>query len=116
MVETPLRQRFLVKVAPSLPTSRLEIGPTKAKVALSAEPLFHSIGASRQGIAPAASWQLLTADAETNINPWDACHAMLEQGLGVSGARAEFAEPDLAQSWRIGDPRRGGLEARENLQ
>jgi len=110
LVETPLRQRFLVKAAPGLPNSRLEIGPARAKVTISAEPLFHSIGASRQGIAPALSWQLLTADSETNINPWDACHAMLEQGLGVSGARAEFAEPDLAQSWRIGDPRTVGLK------
>ncbi len=110
MAETPLRQRFLVKAAPGLATGQLEIGPTKAKVAISAEPLFHSIGATRQGIAPAAAWQLLTADSETTINPWDACHAMLEQGLGVSGARAEFAEPDLAQSWRIGDPRTVGLK------
>ena len=97
-------------------TGRLEIGPTKAKVTLSAEPLFHSIGASRQGVAPAASWQLLAADAETTINPWDACHAMLEQGLGVSGARAEFAEPDLWESWRIGRPAHGWPEAREKLQ
>jgi len=95
---------------PGLLASRLEIGSTKAKVAISAEPLFHSIGASRQGIAPVASWQLLTADAETDINPWDACHAILEQGLGVSGAGAQFAEPDLAQSWRIGDQRTVGLK------
>jgi hypothetical protein len=93
LVETPLRQRFLVKAAPGLPISRLEIGPAKAMITISAEPLFYSIGASRQGVAPAAAWQLLIADSETTINPWDACHAMMEPGLGVSSARAEFAEP-----------------------
>jgi hypothetical protein len=110
LVQYPPRQRFLVKATPDLPSSRLEIGPAKATLAFSAEPLFHSIGASRQGVAPVATWQLLTADAETDINPWDACHAMLTQGLGVSGASAEFAEPDLAQSWRIGDQRTLGLK------
>ncbi len=90
------------------------MGPRRAKVTLSAEPLFHSIGANRQEIAPAASWQLITSDSETTINPWDACHALLEQGLGVSGAGVEFAEPDLAQSWRIGDPRTVGLKLAKN--
>jgi hypothetical protein len=73
LVETPLRQRFLVKAAPGLPISLLEIGPAKAMITISAEPLFRSIGTSSQGVAPAAAWQLLIADSGTTINPWDAC-------------------------------------------
>jgi hypothetical protein len=69
-----------------------------------------SIDAGGQGVAAAATWQLLTPDAETDINPWDACHALLQQGLGVSGGGVEFAEPDLAQRWRAGDERGLGMK------
>jgi Subtilase family len=100
--------RILVKARPGLPASALAVGETR--IGFSVEPLFSSIDAGGQGVAAAATWQLLTPDAETDINPWDACHALLQQGLGVSGGGVEFAEPDLAQRWRAGDERGLGMK------
>jgi len=100
--------RILVKARPGLSESALALGETRIR--FSAEPLFHSIGAgARQGAAPASVWQVLTADSETGLSPWDLCHALLTQDLGVAGGvRAEFAEPDLAQRWIIGDEKSVG--------
>jgi hypothetical protein len=99
----------LVKARSGLTANRLAVGD--ARIGFSVEPLFRSIGAGSQGVAPAATWQLLTPDADTDIIPWDACHVLLQQGLGVTGGGGvEFAEPDLAQRWRTGDERDLGLK------
>ena len=105
--------RILVKARSGLTANRLAVGD--ARIGFSVEPLFRSIGAGSQGVAPAATWQLLTPDADTDINPWDACHVLLQQGLGVTaGDAVEFAEPDLAQRWRTGDERDLGLKLAKN--
>jgi subtilisin family serine protease len=91
---------------------RLPAGPFRlgggAALAAEAEPLFASIGRDAPGLAvSAAEWQLLrVAGADPAASPWDLCHALLAEGFGFAGAPAvEFAEPDLAQSWRFGaDP------------
>ncbi|WP_337876269.1 S8/S53 family peptidase, partial [Elioraea sp.] len=91
---------------------RLPAGPFRlgggAALAAEAEPLFASIGRDAPGLAvSAAEWQLLrVAGAAPAASPWDLCHALLAEGFGFAGAPAvEFAEPDLAQSWRFGaDP------------
>jgi hypothetical protein len=101
-----LQSGFRLEV--SVPLPALAVGETR--IGFSIEPLFRSIDAGGQGVAAAATWQLLTPDAETDINPWDACHALLQQGLGVSGGGVEFAEPDLAQRWRAGDERGLGMK------
>ena len=109
MVEAPFRHRFLIKAKPGLSQARLEVGP--ATLEFTVEPVFHSIRASRQGVSATATWQLLTTSDDTDLTPWDACHALLESGLGVSGgAGAEFAEPDIPQRWRFGDERALGLK------
>jgi hypothetical protein len=109
MVEAPFCRRFLVKAMPGLSRGRFEFGGSTLEFSL--EPLFHSIRASQKGVAATATWQILTTDVDADLNSWDACHALLEQRLGVSGgAGAEFAEPDLPQRWRFGDERKLGLK------
>ena len=44
--------------------------------------------------------------AQTRLNPWDACHALLDQGLGVAGGNVVLAEPDLEQRWQWASPNR----------
>jgi hypothetical protein len=104
--------RLLVKMKPGTPAAMLRMNGAKFRFA--AGPLFTSIGTQpvRRGVAPASRWQLLTSTAEAGnataaevANPWDACHQLLQQGAGVSGAgQIEFAEPDLKQQWLVGRP------------
>ncbi|WP_431572352.1 S8 family serine peptidase [Hypericibacter sp.] len=38
-----------------------------------------------------------------DLNPWDACHSLLQGGLGIAGTVAPiFAEPDFPQRWPTG--------------
>lgn len=94
--------RFLVKAKPGAPGAVMAIG--RASLRFSARPLFESIGASDAfGMAPATTWQVLTAAEQVDLNPWDACHRLLSQGLGVAGGEGvAFAEPDMAQQWLRG--------------
>jgi hypothetical protein len=67
-----------------------------------AEPLFRSIGVSRdRGAAAPATWHLLkpTVPFDTT-NPWQTCHDLLDQAQGLQAA-VEFIEPDLTQQWLI---------------
>ncbi|UDF34093.1 UNVERIFIED_ORG: S8 family serine peptidase [Shinella sp. XGS7] len=52
-----------------------------------------------------ASWHLIepALAADARVNPWDVCHEMVKQRMGVAGhGQVAFAEPDLNQHWAIG--------------
>lgn len=80
-----------------------------AKLGFKAKPMMPSItpetGGSQRGLrrrTEAAIWHELELQGDT-INPWDACHAAVGTGLGLSGgAHIEFAEPDMEQQWMWG--------------
>src|SRR5262245_56591259 len=96
--------RILVKAAPGLSQTKLAFGA--ASIPFDVEPLFRSIGRT-SGLGAAADdvWYVLKppADADQH-NPWDLCHALLQQGFGVAGPAPKFAEPDLEQKWVYGSP------------
>ena len=104
--------RLLVKSRPGVSGARLQIDNSKLRFA--AEPLFASIGGRRGRLAAAlsATWHLLKPVTEAGIaspadvaSPWDFCHQLLEEGLGIAGGgEVEFAEPDLQQQWLVGRP------------
>jgi len=94
MVERGLR--LLVKTNRAATTGRFMLG--SAPVDLKLTPLMPSIDRSTGTLMAAApTWHV--AETETHLNPWDACHALLDQGLGVAGGGVVSAEPDLQQSW-----------------
>src|ERR1700722_14956250 len=104
--------RLLVKMKPGAPSARLRMDGAKFRFV--AEPLFKSIGTAqtRRAVAPAPSWHVLKSTAEAGAanasevaNPWDICHQLLSDGLGIAGSDPiEFAEPDLQQQWLVGRP------------
>jgi subtilisin family serine protease len=94
--------RFLVKSQGAPADGSFTMGARPAK--FTAEPLFRSIGAAAGlGVAAKApSWFLVTADAGLEAaSPWDACHALMAEGLGVAAGGVEFVEPDLLQRWPV---------------
>lgn len=91
--------QFLFKGRGLAPDAKLAIG-REAKVKLTSEPLFKSIG-KINGVSAGASssWFRATADVDTDAkNPWDACHDLIASGA-IDGV--EFIEPDLQQKWII---------------
>lgn len=110
----PGTQRFLVKVAPGADASSLTL--SGAQVSLRSTPLFKSIRQTQapkagkaKGLAAAqsttATWHIVepTIGVTDAVNPWDVCHEMVSQGMGVAGSgKTVFAEPDLAQQWYSG--------------
>lgn len=108
-------QRFLVKVAAGPDTQPLRLGGVELEVR--AVPLMPSIDAARKakpaGLGAAAvpdgAWHVLqpALAADASINPWDVCHEMVRQRMGVAGQGAvAFAEPDLTQQWLRPQPSR----------
>jgi hypothetical protein len=98
--------RLLVKANRAASTGRFALGGTT--VGLTLTPLMPSIdqhGAMAMTAAPA--WHAV--EAETHLNPWDACHALLDQGLGMAGGDVVLAEPDLEQTWLWTTPNRQAL-------
>ncbi len=96
-------QRFLVRMKPGSGPASLPLAG--ASVQFRVEPLFASIGpAGALGLASGATWHVLEpAFAIDATHPWDVCHAIVQQGLGLAGgASPEFAEPDFAQQWLTG--------------
>src|SRR5574338_555846 len=95
----PKVQRFLVKMPPVAQNMRLSVAGHGA--VFIARPLFTSIAPPGAGLAAASIWHIVEAPIALDVsNPWDVCHAMVTQGLGLAdGARPEFAEPDLQQQW-----------------
>lgn len=97
-------QRILVKAAGAVPAATLALGG--APVPFASTRLFSSVGQTGElGAAEAGGWYVLTSPPGLDEpNPWDMCHALLREGLGIAGAPAvEFAEPDLPQHWRMRD-------------
>lgn len=109
MADDGSQLQLLVKTKPGVSGARLQIDG--ARVRFTAAPLFKSIGTGRGRLAaaPSATWYVLkpavgmaAADFAT---PWDLCHQLLAEGLGVAGGeQVEFAEPDLQQQWLVGRP------------
>lgn len=96
-------QRFLVKMR--APAGGASVQLFGAAVPLAVRPLFESIGAPRGlGMAAGATWHIVEPPPALDTgNPWDVCHAMVTQGLGIAGAaQPEFAEPDFPQTWDTG--------------
>jgi Subtilase family len=101
MVERGLR--LLVKANRAAATGRFALGGAAVDLALT--PLMPSIDRSTAtAMAAAPVWHV--AEAQTRLNPWDACHALLDQGLGVAGGNVVLAEPDLEQRWQWASPNR----------
>ncbi|MGO4394056.1 S8 family serine peptidase [Variovorax sp. M-6] len=99
-------QRFLVKMRAPGGAASLQLSGTT--VGLSVRPLFERIGRpAGLGVDAGAAWHIVEPPLGLDIgHPWDACHALVSQGLGLDGAAApEFAEPDFEQSWSTGSPR-----------
>jgi hypothetical protein len=98
--------RLLVKAPAGLPSATFRLGV--AALRFEAQPLFSSIGFEPGlGAAPTSTWHILNVEEQVGAeeaNPWDLCHALLAEGIGIAGApAAEFAEPDFAQSWLAGE-------------
>jgi subtilisin family serine protease len=97
--------RILVKIPRTGPAQRASLSFGKATVDFTLEPLFQSIRpASGPGIAAPAEWHLLSSPAAAGeVNAWDLCHHITQNGLGIAGTGpAEFAEPDVQQQWAFG--------------
>jgi len=104
MVERGLR--LLVKTNRAATAGRFTLG--RAPVDLKLTPLMPSIDRpAGTMMAAAPAWHV--AETETHPNSWDACHALLDQGLGVAGGDVVFAEPDLEQTWLWTTPNRQAL-------
>lgn len=105
MVQTGLK--LLVKARRGAAGGSFALGGSH--LAFETEPLMPSIDRPGTSTAMAAApvWQI--AAVEGRINPWDACHALLGQGLGVAGGDVVLAEPDLVQSWLWATPNRQAL-------
>lgn len=111
-------QRFLVKVSPGVDSQPFTFGDMP--VAVRSRPLMPSIDQApkkRKALAAAASppgtWHIVEPSlaADSSANPWDVCHEMVSQGMGIAGHGAvTFAEPDFAQQWFTG-PEEEHLEA-----
>ena len=104
MVERGLR--LLVKTNRAATAARFTFGSTPVDLKLT--PLMPSIDRPAALAAAAApAWHV--AETQTHLNSWDACHALLDQGLGVAGGDVVFAEPDLEQTWLWTSPNRQAL-------
>ena len=97
--------RLLVKSNRAATTASVALGAA-APVALSLRPLMPSIDRmSATALAAPATWHIAEAP-DGDVNPWDACHALVRDGLGVAGGAVAMAEPDLEQKWVWASPNR----------
>lgn len=107
--------RFLVKVVPGTPSAPFRMG--NAPVPVRSRPILTSISAAASQAKPGAkataaaaqplrpTWHLVepALAADTSVNPWDVCHELVAQRMGVAeNSVAIFAEPDLPQQWFTG--------------
>ncbi|WP_421995475.1 S8 family serine peptidase [Reyranella sp.] len=88
---------LLIKTSRAAAGRRFALGA--APLSFETKPLMPSIERGGRGAAMAAApvWHLASVDQR--LNPWDACHSLLTEGLGVAGGDVVMAEPDLEQSW-----------------
>jgi hypothetical protein len=96
--------RLLVKANRAATSARLALAGGAATLELS--PLMPSIDRPTAGLAAAAQPVWHIAQASGDVSPWDACHSLMAQGLGIAGGDVAFAEPDLEQSWLWTTPNR----------
>jgi hypothetical protein len=99
---------ILVKASRAAAGSRFSV--SGGQLTVHARPLMPSIegiGGAPLAATAAPVWHLATAEAPTS--PWDACHALLDQGLGVAGGDIAMAEPDLEQAWLWTTPNRQAM-------
>jgi hypothetical protein len=88
--------RLLVKTSSAVANRRLAVKDTGT---FTLTPLMPSIDRpSRRGLAAAPAWHIATAP-NAAANPWDVCHQLVADGLGVAGGSVILAEPDLEQNW-----------------
>ncbi len=73
------------------PRPQVQLRPLMPNLAAAATPALAAAGA-------APTWQV-SEEIDERFNPWDLCHALVRQGLGMGEGGVEFAEPDLEQSW-----------------
>ena len=94
---------------------KLTVAPPKVSFAFAGktlnagfEHLFDSIRppAAGLGAAPEAEWYVMSpGEAAAEVNAWDLCHHISQQGFGIAGmADVQFAEPDFEQQWATGTP------------
>jgi hypothetical protein len=102
------RPRLLLKLPAASGNALAASNPSLGGVAFRLEPLFQNIPSlqavpAAQGLpaSQTAQWFLAQPAVEADeVNPWDAAHRAITEGLGLAGAPAPvFAEPDLLQSW-----------------
>src|SRR5271165_6181761 len=87
---------------------KLALSFRKNTINVAFEKLFSGITPKSTGPKAAAppEWYLMSARrAGPEVNPWDLCHSLVTEGLGISGSKpAQFAEPDLEQQWITATP------------
>ncbi|MFN3232353.1 MAG: S8 family serine peptidase [Alphaproteobacteria bacterium] len=92
--------QLLIKAHPGADRAQIKMGARAVKFEL--ETLLPNIEAGRArrlGATAAPIWKLATTETD-GVNPWDACHRLMQDGLGVSGpSSVTFAEPDFEQGW-----------------
>lgn len=93
----------------------LSLAGTTARIALT--PLMPNIERATpagMGVAATPVWYLAKSEVE-GINPWDLCHQVRAEGLGIAGvSTVAFAEPNLEQSWIWTEERRQVLSLRQS--
>ncbi|EJM74800.1 S8 family serine peptidase [Pseudomonas sp. GM55] len=96
----PSVQRFLVKMLPAPVSAKLSLAGRQLNVL----PLYQCNSQAQPGVAAQPVWHLVEPSTPLDtFNPWDVCHALVSNGMGMSGApHPEFAEPDFAQTWLSG--------------
>lgn len=111
--------RLLVKLhtAP-IQAASFAFGNTELKVTF--QPLFENIPSTTValGVAPPSQWYIMsTHETGGEVNAWDLCHHLVQQGFGVVGlASVEFAEPDLEQQWLSGKAAEHALAVARDCQ
>ena len=124
MSTDPSRLSLLVRMRPL--RSEFGFSVRAGGIDLTVEPLFNSIpsvpvsgGQALADDAAATAWHILrAARADVDANPWDVCHTLLRDGLGIAGADGiAFAEPDFEQRWLTEEqPPRGFGAAKDCTQ
>lgn len=83
--------------------ARFEVGTAVFESRALLPTIDTRIAASSAGLA--MTWHLLTSKDAEGLHPWDACHALVQHGLGVADTEQDslFAEPDIQQQWLVAD-------------
>ncbi|WP_431862535.1 S8 family serine peptidase [Azospirillum sp.] len=109
--------RLLIKASSA--ATALRLGVAGSPLNLTLRPLMPNVDAARAAVLAAgapAAWHV-SAPFATTENPWDVCHRLMGEGLGVGpGGDIAFVEPDLEQRWSpVSDQGLGIGGGRENL-